>query len=154
VSDDLIQLAKTTAAAHDLQPEIVCAVVEQESNWNQWAIRYEPAFLARYVAPLHLTSTESTARSISWGLMQLMGEVAREYGFKGYLAELCDPATGLEYGCRKLAECFKRANAQAHQDDFDPVEHALLYWNGGGNPDYGKQVKARIAKYATNNPTS
>ena len=28
------------------------AVVEQESGWNPWAMRYEPAFFSKYVAPL------------------------------------------------------------------------------------------------------
>lgn len=151
---DLKQLAIATAQTHGLDPVLVQAVVEQESNWNPWSIRYEPAFKARYVDPLNLTPTEAVARSISWGLMQLMGEVAREHGYAGNLAELCDPVTGLEFGCRKLKDCVVRANAQAHADGFDPVEAALEYWNGGGNPDYGKQVMARMSKYATNNPTS
>lgn len=151
---DLKQLAIATAQTHGLDPVLVQAVVEQESNWNQWAIRYEPAFLARYVTPLGLGPTESTARSISWGLMQIMGEVAREFGYAGNLAELCDPVTGLEFGCRKLKQCLTRANGEAHADDFDPVAAALEYWNGGGNPDYAAQVKARMPKYATNNPAS
>lgn len=151
---DLKQLAIAAAQAHGLDPVLVQAVAEQESNWNPWAIRYEPAFLARYETPLKLSPTESTARSISWGLMQIMGEVAREHGYAGNLAQLCDPATGLEYGCRKLKECVIRANQGAHADDYDPVYAALEYWNGGSNPDYGKQVQARMPKYATNNPAS
>ncbi|MFZ0821749.1 MAG: transglycosylase SLT domain-containing protein [Candidatus Acidiferrales bacterium] len=83
--DSFIALARAAAAAHSLDPALVCAVVEQESAWNPWAIRYEPGFLARYVAPLFtagkLSTTEAYARSFSWGLMQVMGQVAREHGF-------------------------------------------------------------------------
>jgi soluble lytic murein transglycosylase-like protein len=142
----LIHLAKTTAVAHQLPPELVCAVVEQESNWDAYAIRYEPAFQQRYVEPLNLSPTETVARSISWGLMQLMGEVARELDYKGFLAELCDPVTGLEYGCRHLANKIKQAGGDNTR--------ALLLWNGGGNPLYPGQVLARVSKYGTNNPSS
>src|SRR5713226_1785570 len=101
---ELISLARTIAAQHALPPALVCAVVEQESAWNSYAIRYEPAFRTRYVAPLGLPSTEEIARSISWGLMQVMGQVAREHGFTGrFLAALCEPATGLDAGCQVLA---------------------------------------------------
>lgn len=137
---DLVQLAKTTAQSHGLDPALVCAVVEQESNWNQWAIRFEPAFLARYVHPLGLSDTESYARSFSWGLMQLMGQVARELGYKGHVAELCDPVTGLEWGCKHLANKLKDVNGDVHM--------ALQRWNGGGNPNYADEVLARVAKYA------
>jgi soluble lytic murein transglycosylase-like protein len=152
---DLVQLAKTTAVTHGLDPALVCAVVEQESNWNPWAVRAEPRFLARYVAPLKLSDTESWTRSQSFGLMQIMGEVARELGFKEpYLTELCDPVHGLEFGCRKLKQCVQRANLAATADGFDALEQSLLYWNGGSDTDYPAQVKARMGKYGTNNPTS
>src|ERR1700735_1296507 len=77
----LIALARTAAAQHSLDPALVCAIVEQESAWDPHAIRYEPAFRTRYVAPLGLAPTEEVARSMSWGLMQVMGQVAREHGF-------------------------------------------------------------------------
>jgi soluble lytic murein transglycosylase-like protein len=80
------------------------------------------------------------ARSMSWGLMQLMGEVAREMGFTGtYLSQLCDPPIGLLWGCKKLAQCLDAKGG-------DP-EKALLMWNGGGNPNYANEVLARIKKY-------
>jgi soluble lytic murein transglycosylase-like protein len=133
------QLAGKYAAKYDLLPELVCAVVEQESSWSPWAIRYEPAFYTRYVMPLGLPETEARARSISWGLCQIMGEVARELGFVGPMASLCDPDTGLEWGCRKLKKCFDAVGGD--------TQKALLHWNGGGNPDYPAQVVARVEKY-------
>src|SRR5580658_6313486 len=103
-SPDLIALAHAAALRHSLDPALVCAVVEQESSWDAHAIRYEPGFRTRYVAPLGLPPTEEVARSISWGLMQVMGQVAREHGFGGkFLSALCEPEAGLETGCSVLA---------------------------------------------------
>jgi len=81
---ELITLASKIATSMSLDPVLVCSVVEQESGWNPWAIRYEPAFMQKYVAPLYtnnkIGATEAFARSFSWGLMQTMGQVAREAG--------------------------------------------------------------------------
>ncbi len=58
----------------------------------------------------------------SLGLMQIMGAVARERGFKGpRLTDLLDPASGLEWGCKHLAALCRR---------FD-FEDAITAYNGG-----------------------
>jgi soluble lytic murein transglycosylase-like protein len=141
---ELIALARTTANSHTLDPSLVCAIVEQESGWNPWALRYEPTFFTRYVAPLveaqNLSTTESNARATSWGLMQVMGQVAREHSFVGRsLAELCDPATGLVTGCQILSSKLSAARGN--------VDQALLLWNGGSNEAYPNEVLARIGSY-------
>jgi soluble lytic murein transglycosylase-like protein len=107
----LIVLARRIAGAYALDPALVCAVIEQESSWNPYAMRYEPAFFGRYVAPLYtnnkITASEAWARGFSWGLMQVMGQVAREHGFLSsehpFLCELCDPEQGINVGCRVLS---------------------------------------------------
>jgi hypothetical protein len=67
-------------------------------------MRYEGAFRAKYVSPLGLSPTEEIARSISWGLMQVMGQVAREHGYvEKFLSALCDPEAGLATGCAVFA---------------------------------------------------
>ena len=137
---ELIALAHAAAKNHALDPALVCAVVEQESSWDPHAIRYEPAFRMRYVAPLGLSATEEIARSISWGLMQLMGQLARERGFTGrFLSALCDPAAGLDVGCAVLASKLAAAGGE--------VAQALALWNGGASATYAPDVLARIAKY-------
>src|SRR3979490_2706227 len=95
------------AAAQSLDPALVCPVIEQESAWNPWAIRYEPAFFSKYVASLYtnnkIAATEAYARGFSWGLMQVLGQVARESGFDAlFLSALCDPEQGLAVGCQVL----------------------------------------------------
>src|SRR5271155_6176946 len=137
---ELLSLARDAATKHSLDPALVCAVVEQNSAWAAHAIRYEPAFRTRYVAPLGLPPTEEIARSMSWGLMQVMGQVAREHGFHGpLLSSMCDPAVGLAIGCTVLA-----AKLAARAGN---VPRGLTLWNGGGNPDYAAQVLARLARY-------
>src|SRR5258708_15496437 len=103
----LLARAQRAAEAEGLDAAMVCAVVEQESGWNTWAMRYEPAFFAKYVAPLYTNNkvgaSEAYARGISWGLMQVMGQTAREKGASSlYLSTLCDPAVGLAVRGRDL----------------------------------------------------
>jgi hypothetical protein len=67
----LLTIARKAAAAQALDPALVCAVVEQESAWNPWAMRYEPAFFTKYVASLYtnnkVSASEAYARGFSWG---------------------------------------------------------------------------------------
>ena len=141
---DILVLAKRSAISYALDPALVCAVVEQESAWNTWAIRYEPAFFAKYVASLYtnnkVTASEAHARGFSWGLMQVMGQVARESGCDApFLSALCDPAQGLAIGCKVLRRKFDAVAGD--------TTRALLAWNGGANPAYPVQVLARRAHY-------
>ncbi len=145
----LIALARAAAAQHSLDPALICAIVEQESAWDPHAIRYEPAFRTRYVARLGLPPTEEVARSISWGLMQVMGQVAREHGFTAKsLAALCDPATGIAIGCTVFAAKLRVANnGDVASAAANVVHRALELWNGGANSSYAAQVLARVAHY-------
>jgi hypothetical protein len=76
-----------------------------------------------------LSASEAYARGFSWGLMQLMGQVAREAGFDPpFLSTLCDPEKGLVVGCKVL-----RKKLDALCGD---TLRGLLAWNGGANPAY------------------
>lgn len=97
-----------------IDPMLCVAIATVESNWNPWAVRYEPQwnylFKPEYFAKrLAITqSTESVLQSCSWGLMQVMGSVARELGFSEPLQQLCGPSYGVEIGCKKLFELKKK----------------------------------------------
>lgn len=141
---ELIALAGKIAAEHKLEPALVCAVIEHESSWDTFAVRYEPEFMHRYIAPLigrsAITGTEAYTRSMSFGLMQVMGQVAREEGFDGpFLTALCDPEFGIEYGCRRLGRAMTIAHGGAAE--------ALLSYNGGANPEYPIKVLALVPSY-------
>src|ERR1700681_1894587 len=133
VSEPLIALARDAAAVHHLDPILVCGLIERESSWDPWKIRYEDGFYTHYIEKLiaqHELAdpTEERARAFSWGLGQIMGEEARERGYKGHLAMLCDPATGIEWTCVVLARKLETASGN--------VAGALQLYNGGGNPNY------------------
>lgn len=137
------------AAKHTgVNAELLAAVIHQESGGNPFAVRYEPAFLKKYLdtktrktiggyVPSRCSwETEVQMRSTSFGLFQLMGQVARERGFRGeFLTELLDPATNLKWGSEFLQTLLHK---------YDTTEAALLRWNGGGDKDYGKKVLGHI----------
>ena len=140
----IIEASKQTGVS----PMLLAAVIHQESAGNPYAVRYEPAFFKRYVedktrktmlghVPTRCSlETEARMRATSFGLMQIMGQVARERGFKAeFLTELTDPKTNLKWGSEFLQTLLLK-----HQD----TEAALLRWNGGGNKDYGKEVLGHI----------
>ena len=114
---DLIAAA---AARHQLPAALISAICRVESSFNPHAIRYEPDFFSTYIMPCKLKEvppcsfrTEQRARAMSWGLMQIMGQVARERGFAGiFLSELCLPEVGIDYGCRQLRHLADRYLAE------------------------------------------
>jgi soluble lytic murein transglycosylase-like protein len=88
-----------------------------------------------------LSETEKQMRACSFGLMQIMGQTAREYGFTGtFLTELCDPDSGVKLGCTKLKRELDRHNGY--------VTGALLAYNGGGDANYPVRVMANYKGYA------
>lgn len=116
------------AKKHALPPPLVRAMVCVESAGDSFAWNPEPQY--RYLwdvarrAPFRALKPAEIASEIpptdfpvligdrdaewwgqqaSWGLMQVMGAVAREHGFTGHLPGLCDSFKGLEYGCQHLA---------------------------------------------------
>lgn len=149
-------LAETAAAKYALPVELVKAIIEQESGGNPWATRFEPDFLVRYVSMNPQTfsvasmATERQLRATSFGLMQVMGQVARERGFIGpFLTELCDPAVGIEYGCHVLIKLMAR-----YPNDINDVISA---YNAGSankypsgmyhNQDYVNSVCERMDRF-------
>jgi len=131
---DVKELARVAAGRHGIDPELVAAVIATESSWDAWSVRYEDGFYHRYIDSMTgLTATEKRLRATSFGLMQVMGQTAREFGFsEKWLTQLCSPEMGIEYGCRKLAACLKLENGD--------VRAGLLRYNGGGDPGYPDRV--------------
>lgn len=141
----LISLVHQKAEKYGLDSSLVCSICEQESNWNTWAVRYEPGFYAKYIVPSlevgHFGHTEATCRATSWGLLQVMGQTAREMSFGGpFLSELCDPEIGLDIGCKYLSVLYSKTSNNTRE--------ALLRYNGGSNVAYPDQVMSRMPSYA------
>lgn len=105
LSPEVLLLARNKAAEYGLDWKLVAAITEHESRGDSFAVRYEPAFSYRaaFRHPYCSVDTETFLQKCSLGLMQVMGCVARERGFAGtFLTELCEPETGLRYGCLQL----------------------------------------------------
>jgi len=93
-----------------LDPGLVRGVISVESGWDTWATRYEKKYrwlwpgYNQVVAPAGVShDTEVMQQMTSWGLMQVMGAVAREMGFRErFISRLCNPIVGVRYGCKYL----------------------------------------------------
>lgn len=158
------EIEGAAAAYRIFDPDIVEAMVLQESGGDQWAYNPEPRYPylwnVRLNGPYHVESAadleskfppsgfydtrgfhgadadqEWWGQQASWGLMQIMGALARELGFKGiYLPGLCDVHTNLRFGCMHLASLIEWANGDVWQ--------AVAAYNGGkgGWSDSGPQA--------------
>jgi len=60
-----------------------------------------------YFLGLSSRDTEWWGQQSSWGSMQIMGAVAREYGYTGHFPGLCT-IKGVEFGCEHLSRLVKR----------------------------------------------
>ena len=99
----LAPLIAAAAATHGLPVNLVKALCHTESAFDPWAFRHEAGYRWLVGDKLTMSITERIGQMSSWGLMQVMGAVAREYGYAGPFPQLCDPVIGLEYGCRHFA---------------------------------------------------
>jgi len=110
----------SVARAQGLPPALIAAFVQNESGFNPWATRTEPHYTRNVVVQRGAKKwskehggspsyeTELADRSQSFGLMQPMGEVVRENGFKErYLAALYLPINSLTQGCIHLKKKMK-----------------------------------------------
>jgi hypothetical protein len=135
----LVNLATSIASGMGLYPIIILAICERESSWQPWVTRFEPAFKIKYIDPMKLPEPESILRATSFGLMQILGQSAREMGYTGNLQELLDPEINLIYGCR----WFEKKMVQGS----GVLADALQDYNGGGNPNYATEVLELANKY-------
>lgn len=131
---------ETIAPRHGLDPDLVEAIVEQESDGLPHATRFEPDFWQRYMATKpEWDGCQPERFASSIGLMQLMPTTAMEHGYplKNEGPEgLFSPLVNLEYGCRVLAALLVWAKGDVHQ--------AAAGYNGGR----GGYAKARPQRYA------
>ena len=119
---------RKAADDYKFDPLILAAIIQQESAGDPFAIRYEPnwdyEFNLRHFADLNriTVKTEKVCQSCSWGLMQIMGTVARELGHDGPLTKLVDIEINLRLGAKKLKDlAYKR----------DTEEDMIASYNAG-----------------------
>lgn len=164
MTPELITIIENTARDFMLPRNLILAIVAIESGGNTWAWNPEPRYRYlwdmraqkpfRFLTPAETESEEPPAdfpslagdrdqewwgQQASWGLMQVMGGVARENGFaQPYLTSLCDPRFNLTIGCQHLKKI-----ATLTKGD---VTQMLAIWNGG--PQGNMKMPYRNLTYA------
>lgn len=137
------------AGARGLDPDLIEAVVLKESSGDPWAWNPEPRYRYFWDVKKHqpfrrLVLAEGQSeippddfralagdpdqewwgQQASWGLMQIMGAVAREQGFEApYLPALCQVDVNLRHGCLHLSRHLEWAGGE--------IVKALAAYNGG-----------------------
>ena len=106
IDADILDAIDIIAPQYELPLDLVKAICQVESSWDRWAFRYEPGYKYLVGDKLRMTNTERFGQMCSWGLMQVMGGVAREYGYAGPFPALCQPRIGINFGCRHLHKFF------------------------------------------------
>lgn len=131
------------SARHHVDRDLIAGVIMQESSGIPWAVRPERGFFERYIKDKPLNGFqgeqwdeyERALRACSFGLMQVMGNTAREFGFAGDLHQLLQPTKAIMWGTKILAH---------HMHETQDTIKALLRYNGGGDPEYPDRVYGRI----------
>lgn len=106
--------SKSRSIFRGLDDFLIAAIIKTESSGDMYAIRYEPAFkyrkeVGRYSKLNNISEeTESVLQSCSFGLMQVMGCVARECGFDDNLVKLIEPSINIEVGTKKIVQLFSK----------------------------------------------
>lgn len=107
-------LIQSIAPKYNLDPKLITAFVQVESNFDTWAVRYEDHFEYIFNAELFAKAnriteaTETQCQKMSWGLMQIMGGTARGLGYKGPLTALTDGEYNLHLACKYLVQLGRR----------------------------------------------
>lgn len=148
----LVPYTKEIVAAarkYNLPPSMLAAVIQEESSFKIWATRTEPGYeqnrvvrrdalswtKARGGIPTYATERED--RSRSYGLMQVMGQGARERGNKSeFLAELYLPENNVLEGAKLLRQLLDRYHG-------DTLSAISAYNQGNARKAGGQFVNAR-----------
>jgi soluble lytic murein transglycosylase-like protein len=143
---------EAAAKTYGLDPRLVEALVLTESAGNTDAFRFEPNYYNRYLKPKKLYPGMNPRRvSSSYGLMQVMYDVAVERGFAKNLAPeyLFIPEFGLRWGCEQLRMLFDWANEPqfASCTEQDKLEAVLASYNGGRGGNKPTDKPLRNASY-------
>ena len=97
------------AARFKLDPDLVEAIVMTESSGRPIVRRFERGFMEKYLMKLQVSDHDRISLATSWGLMQVMGQVARELGMIGDPVKLCEPTVGVFNFCNKMDQRFSPA---------------------------------------------
>lgn len=146
-------MIRNTADSLGLCGDLAVAIAQTESSLCPHATRFEPGWkyfykIEAFASYNHITpDTERVQQAHSWGLMQIMGSVARELKYSEPLVKLCDPYAGAEMGCKKLKQLSSK---------YEDETAVIAAYNAGTprklpggkweNQDYVSKVTERLRK--------
>jgi soluble lytic murein transglycosylase-like protein len=86
-----VENIRTSALMNGVDPSLVLAFAEVESNFNPKALRFEPKF-----------------KTYSVGLFQIFYPTAKTMGFRGTVQNLMDPKKNTEIAIKHIKACAER----------------------------------------------
>jgi soluble lytic murein transglycosylase-like protein len=122
---------------------LLAAIVQTESGGDPLAVRFEPDYkyvlnTAQFATANNISQvTEMMLQKTSWGLVQVMGGVAREHGHKGSILELAVAEIGLRYGAKHLKKFMRK---------YPNKEDVIASYNAG-SPVKGLDGKYKNQQY-------
>lgn len=120
---DILAEIEAKAGTFDVDPDVIEALVMAESGGRINASRYEPNFYAKYVRDGEYPKEMHKELSTSWGLMQVMGLVAYEYGLRHNIKKtLCTIEGGIWYGMMHFARFLRK---------YGNLDDAIASYNAG-----------------------
>jgi soluble lytic murein transglycosylase-like protein len=140
--DEILKAAKR----HNVDPDLIEAIVWQESSGYPSAYRFEPAYWERYCKNDDRFVGEEPRRiAASYGLMQLMYPTALGLGYTGTPEGLFEIPVNLDLGAKLVARLLQQYPGQRVL--------ALAAYNGGpggttrpGPLSYAASVNARYER--------
>lgn len=145
VPTEIVHIIEAKAVKYNVPARIIYGICMQESNCNQFAARFEPAWKylvdPKKVKPKGCsTATEENLQKFSYGIMQVMGSVLREIGYSGWLPEIySDAELQIEFGTLHLAKGIKR---------WGSLERGISAYNCG-TPDRNKDGQVDNPEYVS-----
>jgi soluble lytic murein transglycosylase-like protein len=154
--EELLPILEKAAQHFRIDRNLIEAIIIVESGCDEYATRYESSeSVSKYLKEVKYFAeknriteeTEKILQRTSWGLMQVMGFLARDLGFSGNIPMLVVPEINVFYGTLFLTKLLKKYNNE---------ELAILSYNAGSpiknssggfiNQGYLDKVKYELIK--------
>lgn len=112
MNKEIVSLVVKHTKDTGIDPALVLGIIQTESGGNPYAARYEQNYrwtLPQAKRPATCSqNTETSMQKTSWGLMQIMGAVAREHGFTDWLSMLVTPDVNISLGVKHIQKLMTR----------------------------------------------
>lgn len=117
-STQFAPVIEKTSQLYSVDSKLIRAIIQQESEFNPWVVRYEVNYRylltpEKFAGSQNSLSTELNNQKMSWGLGQIMGGLAREQGFIEILPMLLIPEYNIEQVCIRVKALLKQSQEPA-----------------------------------------